>query len=144
MEYLSKHIPLKPEHIPAELIDTLDTRGGSPFLRINVYYMKGARPRGLKLSITRIIKGDTFDTFFPMSSYNGSLHLETLKRQNNAKGAAWAEKVMRHLGAIETIATTTERPDWQEVFRILEGEAAPAPRPAMPANLASITMHQGA
>ncbi|WP_299933748.1 hypothetical protein [uncultured Pelagimonas sp.] len=126
MDYLTHYEPLAPAQIPAELIDALESRnGGQAFLKVHLYYMKDARRRGLKLSICRVVKGGAWENTFPMSSYNGLIHVCDLKRQNNKTGEVYAQIIRDNMDAITVMALTTMAPDFTKIMHLIDTAATP-------------------
>lgn len=124
--YFTKSIDLTPEQTPDEL---KEGRSGTPVLRVELYYSKDARKRGLKLSVNRVVVSPNSTSGFPMSAYNGLLHLATLDRKNDKIGKEWASRVEAAFPKLAEVALASESPDWQAVFSAIN-ETAPEPAAA--------------
>lgn len=120
-EYLKLDRPLTDEQVPADLRS--NNREGKPVLNLSLYYMKDARRRGLKLSISRRIVTDMGFNYFPMSPYNATLHIGDMQRKNDKIGREAAALIERNAEKIHSIATASENPDWQAIMALLADPA---------------------
>lgn len=120
-EYLNIDRDLEPAGIPADLQNS--HREGKPVLNLSLYYMKDARRRGLKLSISRRIKTGMGFNYFPMSPYNATLHIGDMQRKNDKIGREAAALIERNAEKIHSIATASENPDWQAIMALLADPA---------------------
>jgi hypothetical protein len=89
---------------------------GTPTLEIKLYYMKDARRRGLKLSVSRCLRGGGFRSYDLMNAHNGLIHIADMARKPSPKVAAQWEAIVRaQLDAIAAIALASDKPDWAAV-----------------------------
>lgn len=114
--YVERRIP-----IDAKYLDHLsgDLKGGTPMLQVNCYYMKDARVRGIKLSITRVAVERGSVTSAPFEKCNTSMNLLDIPRKNDKKGRAAAAVVLEHLDRIKEVALESDRPDFQTLLNEL-------------------------
>jgi hypothetical protein len=100
----------------ARLSDMHQKDAGTPTLEIKLYYMKDARRRGLKLSVSRCLHGGGFRSYDLMNAHNGLIHIADMARKPSPKIAAqWESTVRAKLDAIADIALASDKPDWRQV-----------------------------
>lgn len=89
---------------------------GTAGLEIKLYYYKDARPRGLKLSVSRCLIGGGFRSYDLMNAHNGRIHVADFARKPSPKVAAeWEATVRAKLDEIAEIALASDTPDWRAV-----------------------------
>ena len=113
-DYLNKLIPL-----PAGTDCGLSGAKGAEYLSVHVYYYRDGK-RGMKLSISRCLKSEGFTQTAIRHPTGKLFHLESMKRQNNKTGDAWAARVSANIYAIKDIAMASDTPDWWAVLDVLD------------------------
>jgi hypothetical protein len=85
--------------------------------------MKDSKPRGIKLFISRVIVGRSFEMGQPLHGTGCSMHLLDLDRKNDRKGKAVASVVennRKHI--LEVALSDDERPPFQDLCDELSAE----------------------
>jgi hypothetical protein len=110
-EYYLKH-DNKTDITPAHIAH-IGERRGVPALSVSVYYMKDARVRGIKLSITRMAVDNGARICMPMQKCNATMNLLEMARKNDRVGRTVASIVEENLPWIQEMALASDTPDFQ-------------------------------
>lgn len=105
--YLTKYVDIDPA-----LLTFMGDDEGEPKLKIDLYYYREGK-RGLKLCITRMLCGDTFEKCSLMDDRNAYAHLLPMQRKNDKTGRKAAGVIETHIDEIVTVATASDQPDFQ-------------------------------
>ena len=94
-------------------------REGAPRLKIDLYYYKEGNPRGLKLCITRMLCGDTFELSSLVERCNAYMSVLPLERKNDKIGRLAAQVIEDNLDEIVRVSLESDRPDFQSLLNDL-------------------------